>query len=468
MKKFLDENFMLNSGTAEKLYHSFADVNKLPIIDYHCHIPVSEIWEDRRFNNITELWLGADHYKWRQMRVNGIDEKFITGDGDDFEKFKAFSSIMPRLLGNPLYHWSHLELKRYFDIDIPLKAETAKEIWDKCNAKIQDASFSARGLVKRSNVELLCTTDDPCDDLETHKKIAEDDSFDTKVLPAFRPDAALNILKNGWKDYIEKLFDIAGVSKKDIDSLVEALKIRVEFFKSRGCLVSDHGIFDAVYHECSKKEADEIFKKGIAGESISEAEADKFTSYMLIELAGIYKENDFVMQLHYGVVRDNNTRAFEGIGVDSGFDAMHNENRIYGLLKLLNEMEKRDALPKIILYSLNPVDNASIDCAIGCFAEKGIRGKVQHGSAWWFNDHYEGMKEQIRSYSALSTLGNHIGMLTDSRSFLSYTRHEYFRRILCDYVGSYVESGMYPDDEEELKRLVQGISYYNAKEYFGF
>ena len=468
MKKFLDENFMLNSDTAERLYHLFADTDKLPIIDYHCHIPVNEIWEDRHFNNTTELWLGADHYKWRQMRCNGIDEKYITGAGDDFEKFKAFASIMPRLLGNPLYHWSHLELKRYFGIDIQLKEETAKEIWDLCNAQIKDDSFSARALVKRSNVELLCTTDDPIDDLGTHEKIAADDSFDTAVLPAFRPDAVFDITGSAWKDYIKKLHAAAGVALKDIDSLLDALRLRVEYFKAKGSCVSDHGLFDAAYSECSKSEADDIFKRGMQGEYITEVEKAKFISFLQIELAGIYRKNGFVMQLHYGVIRNNNRTAFEKLGKDTGFDAMHNDTHVVGLLRLLDAMEERDSLPKTILYSLNPVDNAAIDCAIGCFAESGIRGKVQHGSAWWFNDHFDGMAGQLRSYAALSTLGNHIGMLTDSRSFLSYTRHEYFRRIFCDLVGNYVESGMYPADEPELRKIVEGVCYRNAKEYFGF
>ncbi|SFK61895.1 glucuronate isomerase [Lachnospiraceae bacterium KH1T2] len=468
MKSFLSEDFMLQSETAAELYRNFADVKKVPIVDYHCHIPVAEIREDKHFKNITELWLGADHYKWRQMRVNGISEKYITGDGDDYDKFCAFAEIMPRLLGNPLYHWSHLELKRYFDIDEPLSLDTADDIWKKCNAKIAEPQFSARGLIEKSNVSVICTTDDPCDTLSDHKALSEDGSFKCRVLPAFRPDSALEIWKDTWTDYIKRLEKCSGIAVKGIDDLLKALECRIDHFAKHGCRVSDHGIYDVRYKFCDRNKADEIVNKRLNGEKPTSDEIYLFLSYMLIKLAKSYKAHDFVMQLHYGVVRDNNKKALKALGINTGFDAMHNDTSAAGLLEMLNAMESEDALPKTIIYSLNPADNAVIDCAIGCFAEEGIRGKVQHGSAWWFNDHFDGMEAQLRSYAALSTLGNHIGMLTDSRSFLSYTRHEYFRRILCNFIGEYVETGMYPYDENALGKLIKDICLDNTLRYFEF
>jgi glucuronate isomerase len=468
MRQFLDEDFMLSNKTASRLYHAYADVKKVPIIDYHCHIPVEEIWEDKKFRNMTELWLSADHYKWRQMRVCGIPEKYITGDGSDYKKFEAFASIMPKLLGNPLYHWSHLELKRYFGIEETLGPDTAEEIWNRCNEQLADPSFSARGLIKRSNVALICTTDDPLDDLHCHEKLAEDTTFDTVVLPAFRPDEVLALYKHSWNSYIDKLAAAAEVEIDSIDALLEALEKRIDYFVARGCKVSDHGLFDARFEACTQAEAEAIFQKCRRGETATVMDCKQFDSYMLIKLAKMYHDRDMVMQLHFGVVRDTNTMAFMKMGINTGFDSMHNETYTRPLLKLLDAMNVGEGLPKTILYSLNPIDNAAIDCVIGCFAEEGVKGKIQHGSAWWFNDHMEGMESQLKSYAALSTLGNHIGMLTDSRSLLSYTRHEYFRRILCNYIGSYVENGMYPEEDRYLEEMIRGISFENANTYFGF
>lgn len=471
MKAFNDSGFMLNNDTALKLYNEYADIRKVPIIDYHCHIPVSEILEDRHFKNITQIWLGADHYKWRQMRVNGIPEELITGEGDDYDKFCAFARIMPRLIGNPLYHWSHMELAYYFDIHEPLTAKSAKRIWDSCNEKIADPSFSARSMINASNVELLCTTDDPIDSLEDHIKLAQaynEGSFKTRVLPAFRPDNALDIEKDSWKGYIEKLSQAAGTAIEGVAQLAEALKKRIDFFDGCGCKISDHGLYDVRYFPCNDFEADRIFKAAMQGQKPNGADKWKFKTWLLMFLAGVYTEKNWVMQLHFGVTRDVNSKAYAELGINTGFDCLHNDTSAMSLMRFLDALEKEDALPKTILYSLNPNDNAQIDCIIGCFAKEGVRGKVQQGSAWWFNDHLDGMTNQIKSYAALSTLGNHIGMLTDSRSFLSYTRHDYFRRILCNIVGEWVEKGMYPDDEEELGKIIRGVSLDNAKAFFEF
>lgn len=468
MKAFNDKDFMLDNEVAVKLYNDYADVTKVPVIDYHCHIPVSEIREDKRFKNITEIWLGADHYKWRQMRVNGIPERLITGDGDDYEKFMAFASIMPRLIGNPLYHWSHMELATYFDIHEPLNTKTAPKIWEECNKRIASEGFSARNLIKQSNVRLLCTTDDPIDDLKDHIAIAEDENFDVQVLPAFRPDNAVDIEKASFSDYIKKLAQAANMEIDSIKALKAALVIRMDHFEKRGCKVSDHGLYDVRYMECSEETADAILKKALSGEQPTAEEVFKYKTNMLIFFAKEYVKYNWVMQLHYGVTRDKNSKMFAAVGPNTGFDCLHNDTSAMDLMAMLDAMESREALPKTILYSLNPIDNAAIDCVIGCFAKEGVRGKLQHGSAWWFNDHAMGMREQLSSYASMSTLGNHIGMLTDSRSFLSYTRHEYFRRIMCNMVGTWVNDGKYPCDYEALGEIVRGISLDNALEFFGF
>lgn len=468
MKTFNDSEFMLNNDTAVRLYNNYADIKKVPIIDYHCHIPVSEIRQDRHFGNITEIWLGADHYKWRQMRVNGVPEKYITGDADDYDKFAAWAEIMPRLIGNPLYHWSHMELSYFFDVHEPLSAKNAKSVWDKCNEKIAQKDFGARKMISMSNVELLCTTDDPIDSLEDHVALASDDTFETKVLPAFRPDNALDIEKDSWKDYIGKLSTAAGVTIENVVDLISALEKRIEHFDKCGCKVSDHGLYDVRYFPCSDDEANRIFKAVLSGGRINGADKWKYKTWVLQRLAALYTKKNWVMQLHFGVTRDANHNAFLQLGINTGFDCLHNDTSSMSLMRFLDALEQEDSLPKTILYSLNPNDNAYIDCIAGCFAKEGVRGKVQQGSAWWFNDHFEGMTEQIKTYASMLTLGNHIGMLTDSRSFLSYTRHDYFRRIVCNLVGEWVENGMYPWDEEELAKIIRGISVDNTRDYFGF
>ena len=465
MKQFMDKDFLLSTEMSQTLYHQFAE--NMPILDYHCHINPQEIYEDRKFENITQVWLGGDHYKWRQMRSNGVDEKYITGDGSDREKFQAWAETMPKLIGNPLYHWSHLELRRYFGYEGYLNGDTAEEVWNLCNAKLQEDSMTVRNIIKQSGVTLICTTDDPVDSLEWHKKIAEDPTFDVQVLPAWRPDKAMNVEKPTYGEYIAQLSKVSGVEVKDFASLKEALKNRMAFFASMGCCVSDHALEYVMYVPASVAEVDAILQKGLRGEAISKEEELKYkTAYMLF-VAREYVKLGWVMQIHYGCKRDNNAYMFEQLGPDTGYDCINNYAPSAQMADFLNALSATNDIPKTILYSLNPNDNASIGSIIGCF-QGDIPGKIQQGSAWWFNDHKIGMTEQITSLANLGCLGNFVGMLTDSRSFLSYTRHEYFRRILCDIFGTWVENGEYPADMKALEELVRGICYNNAVKYFGF
>ena len=465
MKQFMDKDFLLSTEMSQTLYHQFAE--NMPILDYHCHINPQEIYEDRKFENITQVWLGGDHYKWRQMRSNGVDEKYITGDGSDREKFQAWAETMPKLIGNPLYHWSHLELRRYFGYEGYLNGDTAEEVWNLCNAKLQEDSMTVRNIIKQSGVTLICTTDDPVDSLEWHKKIAEDPTFDVQVLPAWRPDKAMNVEKPTYGEYIAQLSKVSGVEVKDFASLKEALKNRMAFFASMGCCVSDHALEYVMYAPASDAEVDAILQKGLSGEAISKEEELKYkTAYMLF-VAREYVKLGWVMQIHYGCKRDNNAYMFEQLGPDTGYDCINNYAPSAQMADFLNALSATNDIPKTILYSLNPNDNASIGSIIGCF-QGDIPGKIQQGSAWWFNDHKIGMTEQITSLANLGCLGNFVGMLTDSRSFLSYTRHEYFRRILCDIFGTWVENGEYPVDMKALEELVKGICYNNAVKYFGF
>ena len=465
MKQFMDKDFLLSTEMSQTLYHQFAE--NMPILDYHCHINPQEIYEDRKFENITQVWLGGDHYKWRQMRSNGVDEKYITGDGSDREKFQAWAETMPKLIGNPLYHWSHLELRRYFGYEGYLNGDTAEEVWNLCNAKLQEDSMTVRNIIKQSGVTLICTTDDPVDSLEWHKKIAEDPTFDVQVLPAWRPDKAMNVEKPTYGEYIAQLSEVSGIEIKDFASLKEALKNRMAFFASMGCCVSDHALEYVMYAPASDAEVDAILQKGLSGEAISKEEELKYkTAYMLF-VAREYVKLGWVMQIHYGCKRDNNAYMFEQLGPDTGYDCINNYAPSAQMADFLNALSATNDIPKTILYSLNPNDNASIGSIIGCF-QGDIPGKIQQGSAWWFNDHKTGMTEQITSLANLGCLGNFVGMLTDSRSFLSYTRHEYFRRILCDIFGTWVENGEYPADMKALEELVKGICYNNAVKYFGF
>lgn len=469
MKNFMDENFLLSTPTAEKLYHTYAE--KMPIIDYHCHINPREIAEDHRFSGITEAWLYGDHYKWRAVRACGYEEKYVTGGVSDEERFRAWASTMPSLIGNPLYHWTHLELKKYFGITKPLSPETCDEIYAECNEKLKGEGYSVRELIRRSNVSLICTTDDPADDLRYHKQIAADKTFETKVLPAFRPDKGVNIELPGFAEYITgPLSDAAEIEIRDLDSLLAAYVRRIEYFEALGCRTSDHGMGYIPYAYADSDEVNAILQKALNGEVLTTEECDKYKTYLLLFFAKEFSRRDFVMQLHYGVIRNNSDKNFEKLGADSGFDTIAGYECTRNVLALLNAFEMADALPKMVLYSLNPCDNAAIDAICGCFQgnDRKIRSKIQHGSAWWFNDHLEGMREQLRTYAAEGILANFVGMLTDSRSFLSYTRHEYFRRILCDYIGGLVERGEYPNDEKTLGKIVSDISFYNTKEFFGF
>lgn len=464
MKKFMDKDFLLTSETSKKLYHDYAEVT--PIIDYHCHINPQEIAEDKKFDNITQVWLGGDHYKWRQMRSNGVEEKYITGDATDREKFQKWAETLEKAIGNPLYHWSHLELQRYFGYEGALNGETAEEVWNLCNEKLK--TMSARSIMKESNVTLICTTDDPIDDLRHHIAIKEDETFDIQVLPTWRPDRALAIEKGDFADYIKELSKVSGIEVNNFATWKEAITNRMEFFHEVGCRISDHGLLYIPYVEATEEEVNDIFVRALSGEKLSEKEEMQFKTACMLYVGAEYSRLGWAMQLHFGVTRNNNTRMFNKLGADTGFDGIYNRVSIDQLSSYLDALNKEEKLPKTILYSLNPVDNAAIGVLIGCFQEAGVCGKIQQGSAWWFNDHKTGMIEQMTSLGNLGLLGNFIGMLTDSRSFLSYTRHEYFRRIMCELIGTWVENGEYPNDEKVLEKLVKNISYNNAMNYFGF
>ncbi len=451
----IKETFLLQTKTARKLY-SF--VKDLPIIDYHCHLSPKMIAEDYRFEDAYDLFLGGDHYKWRQMRTFGIDEKFITGDEDRFEKWLGFARAMPYLIGNPIYHWTSLELKRYFGINTPLCEETAKEIWDRCNALLKKDGFSAKALIQKSNVEIICTTDDPADDLKYHKELKES-GFQTKVFPTFRPDKAVNIEKVEFCDYI-KAQKIAS-----FEDLIAWLIARVEFFHENGCRISDHAL---EYVPFAIGDAKSVFEKKMAGEMISSEEIDSFKTAVLSVLAKEYTRLGWAMQLHIGALRNNNSKMFAALGADTGFDSVNDLCIAEKLSQFMDHLEKSDILPKTILYTLNPKDNYVLGTMLGNFQKGPKKGKIQFGSGWWFNDNISGMLAQMDALANLGTLGTFVGMLTDSRSFVSYPRHEYFRRILCNMIGNLVEEGQYPADFSYLKKIVQGISYFNAKEYFEF
>lgn len=465
MKKFMDENFLLSNDAAVTLYHKYA--KEMPIIDYHCHLIPKEIYENRRFKNIADAWLFGDHYKWRAMRSNGVDEKYITGDSSDYEKFMAWVKTLQIAIGNPLYHWTHLELKGFFGIDEVLNEKTAPEIWDKANKLLQGEGFGARELIKKANVKTLCTTDDPTDSLEYHIKLKEDKDFDVKVLPAFRPDKGVRINKDTFIPWVKKLGEVAEKNIRNYGDFLEALESRVEFFHSVGCRISDHALDSVTYAEASKEEIEDIFLKAINGSKVTSEEESKYVTYTLRFLGKLYSKLGWAMQLHIAAMRDNNTRMFNKMGQDVGFDSINDESIAYALSRFLNSLEIENSLPKTILYTLNPKDNYVLGTMLGNFQGSGIPGKIQFGSAWWFNDNKDGMIEQMKTLANLGLLSRFVGMLTDSRSFISYTRHEYFRRILCNLIGEWVENGEVPDDMELLGKIVQDISYNNAKEYFG-
>ena len=466
MKQFMDKDFLLSTPTAQELYHDFAA--KVPVLDYHCHINPQEIAEDRKFENITQVWLGGDHYKWRQMRSNGVEERYITGDAPDREKFQKWAETLEKAIGNPLFHWSHLELQRYFGYTGVLNGDTAEEVWNLCNAKLQEASMSARYLILQSNVTLICTTDDPADDLKWHKMLAEDESFPVQVLPAWRPDKAMNLEKPDYGQYLETLAEAANMDIQSFEDLKAALKSRMAFFNEMGCRASDHGLEYVMYVPASDEEVEAVFQKRLNEETVTREEELKFKTAFMLFIAGEYAKMGWAMQLHYGCKRDNNTDMFEKLGPDTGYDCINNYAPSGQIADYLNALNAEGNLPKTVIYSLNPNDDEAIGTIIGCFQNSDAVGKIQQGSAWWFNDHKTGMTKQMTSLANLGLLGNFIGMLTDSRSFLSYPRHEYFRRILCEMIGNWVENGEYPKDMKMLERIVKGISYNNAVRYFGF
>lgn len=463
----MDQDFLLETETAKHLFHDYAA--SLPLVDYHCHISPKEIYENHKFNDLAEVWLGGDHYKWRLMRSNGVSEDYITGDQPAFDRFKKFAEMLEMAIGNPMYHWCNLELRQFFDYDKPLTVENAKEVWDHCNEKLQnDPSLTVRGMIEKANVAMIGTTDDPIDSLEWHKKIAADASIKVKVCPSFRPDKAINIHKDGFAEYIAAL--AASVGKERLTSAEEvcdALIKRLEFFAKMGCRASDHGLDYVPYRAYTMEQANAAFAKAMAGESLTIEEAEQYQTAVLVCLGRAYSRLGIVMQLHYSCLRNTNTRMFKKLGVDAGFDAMAQNTCGGNVAAFLNALDETGECPKTILYSLNPADNEQLDTLLGCFQSDEIPGKIQHGSAWWFNDTKSGMEDQMRSLANLGLLGNFVGMLTDSRSFLSYARHDYFRRILCNLIGKWVENGEYPNYDASLKKIVEGISYYNAARYFG-
>ncbi|MBQ6877508.1 MAG: glucuronate isomerase [Oscillospiraceae bacterium] len=464
MKQFLDKDFLLSTETAKTLYHEYAA--KMPIIDYHCHVSPKEIFEDKHFDNISQVWLSGDHYKWRIMRSNGVDEYYITGGASDREKFQKFAEALPKTIGNPMYHWCHLELKNYFGYEGILNGETAEEVWKLTEEKLHSKDMGVRGLIEKSSVAFIGTTDDPIDSLEWHEKIAADNSFKTIVAPSFRPDKALNIDKAGWKEYIEQLSAVSGTEITGISTLKDALRSRMEYFSERGCKASDHGLDHMIFALADDNRLDEIIVKGLSGKAVSAEETAMLKTALLIFCAKEYVRLGWVMQIHYNCLRNPNTTMLKKIGPDTGFDCIGPENGSMALASLLDVLNSENSLPRTILYSLDAGDNAFLDTLIGSFQGTDIPGKLQHGSAWWFNDNKQGMRDQLTSLANLSMLGNFIGMLTDSRSFLSYTRHEYFRRILCGLVGEWVENGEYPDDMATLGKIIEDISYNNAARYF--
>ncbi|MGG3269300.1 glucuronate isomerase [Priestia aryabhattai] len=466
MKQFMDDHFLLTNETAAHLYNTYA--KDMPIIDYHCHLNPQEVYENKQFKTLTNVWLDGDHYKWRLMRANGIEEEKITGSASDYEKFLAWAKTVPMTIGNPLYHWTHLELKRFFDIDEILNEQTAPFIWEKANEKLRSGKFGARDLITRSNVKVICTTDDPTDSLEYHMKLRDVQGFETQVLPSFRPDKGLEINQEGFKSWIAKLQDCSNRSIHTYDDLLKALESRARFFHSMGGRLSDHALNKMVYTKTSKEEVSEIFLKALKGEGVSTEEESKYKSYTLIFLGKLYNELGWAMQFHLHALRNNNTKMFRQLGPDTGYDSMYDGQVAEPLVQLLDQMDVQNSLPKTILYSLNPKDNYVLASIIGSFQGDGIPGKLQLGTAWWFNDQREGMLEQMKALSNVGLFSRFIGMLTDSRSFLSYTRHEYFRRLVCSLIGTWVEEGEVPNDQQLLEQIVKGICYENAKDYFSF
>lgn len=461
---FLNENFMLSGETAQKLYHNYAKA--MPIIDYHCHLDPREIYEDQPFKNLTAAWLYGDHYKWRLMRANGIPESHITGDASDYDKFLAWARTLPKAVGNPLYSWTHLELRRFFGVDEPLNEASAPAIWEKVNRRLAEPGFTRRGLIRSSGVKVICTTDDPADTLEYHKLLSDSETA-FRVFPTFRPDKALNIDADGFADWIGKLEVAAGRQIQTYAALLETLQDRVEFFHENGCRLSDHAL-DVLRYEAGEPEVIEaIYAKRLQGAELSPQEVTLYRTELLTALIGFYHNKGWTMQLHLHAFRNNNTPMFRQLGPDTGYDGINDLPLAAALSRLLDRAECGSGLPKTILYSLNPGDYPALIALLGCY-QKETPGKLQLGSGWWYNDTYSGMRQQLTTLAEGSLLGNFVGMLTDSRSFLSYTRHEYFRRVLCGLLGELADRGEAPDDLGLLGAMVEDIAYNNAARYFGF
>ena len=462
----MDENFLLQTKTAQDLYHKHAA--KMPIFDYHCHINPQEIAEDKQFENLTQIWLYGDHYKWRGMRTNGVEEKYCTGDASDWEKFEKWAETVPHTLRNPLFHWTHLELKKFFGIDKILSPETAKEIWDECNAKLQTPEYSVRNIIRMANVNTICTTDDPIDSLEYHRQIKED-GFEVDVLPAWRPDKAMAVEnKAAYNAYLDKLAEASGVGIRTFDDLMKALDNRHQFFHDNGCRLSDHGLETIIAEDYTENEINVIFSKIRGGSDLTSQEILKFKSCMLYKFGIMDHSRGWTQQFHIGALRNNNTRLFKKLGPDTGFDSIGDFEIARPLSKLLDRLDTSNQLSKTIIYNLNPRDNYLIGTMIGNFQDGSVPGKIQFGSGWWFLDQKESMEQQMNALSNLGLLSRFVGMLTDSRSFLSYTRHEYFRRTLCNLLGNDVENGEIPYDMELLGTMIENICFNNAKEYFNF
>lgn len=466
MKNFLDEDFLLNTAAAQRLYHDYA--KEMPIIDYHCHLPPQQIAADHQFDNITQAWLYGDHYKWRAMRTNGVDESYCTGDRPDWEKFQKWAETVPYTLRNPLYHWTHLELQRYFDVHDIVSGRTAKKIYDTCTEKMQTKEYSVRNLLRKMNVMTICTTDDPVDSLEHHQKLKQE-GFEIPILPAFRPDNAMNVDNpDSFNAYIKKLEAATNVAISNFNDYLFALENRHDFFASMGCTVSDHGLEEIYVEEFTGWEVEAVFNKIRAGKWLSETERRKFKSAMLVHFAEWDWEKEWVQQFHLGALRNNNSRMMQRLGADTGWDSIGDFSQGRALAKFLDRLDKEDKLARTILYNLNPADNELIATMIGNFNDGSIAGKVQFGSAWWFLDQKDGMTRQINALSNMGLLSRFVGMLTDSRSFLSYPRHEYFRRILCNLFGEEITNGELPNDFEWIGKVVKDICYYNARQYFNF
>ena len=467
MQPFMGTDFLLQSETAKLLFHQHAA--HMPVVDYHCHINPQEIYENKAFTDLADAWLSGDHYKWRLMRACGVPEAFITGDAPGIEKFKAFARILPRAIGNPVYHWAHLELQRYFDCSTPLNESTAHAIWEHCGKRLQeDAGLRVRGIIKQSGVTTIVTTDDPVDTLEWHLKLRQDATFATQVLPAWRPDKAMCIEAEGFAAYIAALSQAADAPVKDFTSLKKALSLRMDHFAACGCKASDHGIGTVEYAPASEETVNAILKSALAGTMLSQGDVHRFQYALMLFLGQEYARRSWVMEIHFGAERNVNTVMKNRLGPDTGYDVISPKPSMNGLSALLDALHSEGSLPNTLLFSLNPNDNATINTLAGSFAQEGVAGKVQQGSAWWFNDTLAGMRQQMASFAETGALANFIGMLTDSRSFLSYTRHEYFRRILCNLLGTWVENGEYAADMPVLGTMVEDICYRNAMRYFGY